>query len=135
MDKNAARVAIFFCQQVDSEQDINRRAIERELRERIRFFPLPCSGRIDALQLLRAIEAGADMVYLVTCSEGACRYKEGNTRAWKRSAYARRLLEEIGLEGERLQVIQAREHQTIDEITRSLLARGVHVGPSPLRAG
>ena len=134
IDKKAARITIFFCQQVDSEQDINRRAIERELGERIRFFPLPCSGRIDASQLLRAIEAGADIVYLITCSGGACRYREGNTRAWKRSAYARRLIEEIGLEGERLEVIQANERQTIDEIARSLLARDFHVGPSPLRA-
>ena len=134
MDREAARITIFFCQQVDSEQDINRRAIERELGDRIRFFPLPCSGRIDTLQLLRAIEAGADIVYLVTCSRGACRYREGNIRAWKRSAYARRLIEEIGLEGERLEVIQANERQTIDEITRSLLTRDIHVGPSPLRA-
>ena len=134
MDREAARITIFFCQQVDSEQDINRRGIERELGSRIKFYPLPCSGRIDALQLLRAIEGGADMVYLVTCAERTCRYREGNTRAWKRLAYAQRLIEEIGLEGERLEVIQANERQTIDEIARSLLARDIHVGPSPLRA-
>jgi coenzyme F420-reducing hydrogenase delta subunit len=134
MDKGTARIAIFFCQRVDSEQDTNRRKIEKELGSRIRFFPLPCSGRIDPLQLLRAIEAGADMVYLVTCGEGACRYREGNTRAWKRLAYARGLIEEIGVEGERLEVIQSNGHQTIDEITRSLLAQDIHVGPSPLRA-
>lgn len=134
MDKETARIAIFFCQRVDSEQDINRRAIEKELGSRIRFFPLPCSGRIDPLQLLRAIEAGADMVYLVTCGEGTCRYGEGNTRAWKRLAYTRGLIEEIGLEGERLEVIQSNGRQTIDEVTRSLLAQDIHVGPSPLRA-
>ena len=133
MDKEAARIAIFFCQRVDSEQDRNRRVIEKESGSRIRFYPLPCSGRIDPLQLLSAIEAGADMVYLVTCGEGTCRYREGNTRAWKRMAYARRLIEEIGLEGERLKVIQSNGRQTIDEITRSLLAQDIPVGPSPLR--
>jgi len=133
VDKNTARLAIFFCQRVDSEQDINRRAIEKELGLRIKFFPLPCSGRIDPIQILRAMEGGADMVYLVTCGEGACRYREGNTRAWKRMAYARRLIEEIGLEGERLKVIQSNGRQTIDEITRSLLAQDIPVGSSPLR--
>jgi len=73
------------------------------------------------------------MVYLVTCGEGMCRYREGNTRAWKRLAYARGLIEEIGLERERLEVIQSNGQKTIDEITRSLLARDIHVGPSPLR--
>ena len=134
MDKEAARIAIFFCQRVDSEQDRNRRVIEKESGSRIRFYPLPCSGRIDPLQLLSAIEAGADMVYLVTCGEGTCRYREGNTRAWKRLAYARGLIEEIGLEGERLEVIQSNGQKTIDEITRSLLARDIHIGTSPLRA-
>ena len=134
MDKETARIAIFFCQRVDSGQDINRRAIEKELGSRIRFYPLPCSGRIDPLQLLRAIEAGADMVYLVTCGEGTCRYREGNIRAWKRLAYAQGLIEEIGLERERLAVIHSNGQKTIDEITKSLLARDIHIGPSPLRA-
>jgi len=134
VDKEILRIAIFFCHRVDPEQDINRRAIERELGSRIKFFPLPCSGRIDPIQILRAIEAGADMVYLVTCGEGMCRYREGNTRAWKRLAYARRLIEEIGLEGERLEVIQSNGRQTIEEVTRSLLTQDIRVGPSPLRA-
>lgn len=134
MDKETARIAIFFCQRVDSGQDTNRRVIEKELGSRIRFYPLPCSGRIDPLQLLRAIEAGADMVYLVTCGEGMCRYREGNIRAWKRLAYAQGLIEEIGLERERLEVIHSNGQKTIDEITKSLLARDIHIGPSPLRA-
>ncbi len=133
INKKTTRLAIFFCQRVDSEQDINRRATERELGSRIKFYPLPCSGRIDPLQLLRALEVGADMVYLITCGEGMCRYREGNARAWKRLAYARGLIKEIGLEGERLEVIQSNGHQTIDEITRSLLAQDIPVGPSPLR--
>ncbi|HVP76437.1 MAG TPA: hydrogenase iron-sulfur subunit [Thermodesulfobacteriota bacterium] len=133
MDKETARISIFFCQRVDPKQDVNRRATERELGSRIRFYPLPCSGRIDPLQLLRAIETGADMVYLVTCGEGMCRYREGNTRAWKRLAYAQGLIEEIGLEKERLEVIQSNGQKTIDEITRSLLTRDIRVGPSPLR--
>jgi len=133
IDKETARISIFFCQRVDSGQDTNRRAIEKELGARIRFYPLPCSGRIDPLQLLRAIETGADMVYLVTCGEGTCRYREGNTRAWKRLAYAQGLIEEIGLERERLEVIQSNGQKTIDEITRSLLARDIRVGSSPLR--
>jgi F420-non-reducing hydrogenase iron-sulfur subunit len=134
MDKETACLAIFFCQRVDPGQDIKRRDIEKEFGSRIRFYPLPCSGRIDPLQLLRAIEAGADMVYLVTCGEGTCRYREGNTRAWKRLAHARGLIEEIGLEGERLKVIQSNGQKTIDEITRSLLAQDIRVSPSPLRA-
>ncbi len=90
--------AIFFCQQLDPDQDINRRVIEKELGPRIKFFPLPCSGRIEPLHFLRAFEAGADMVYLITCPVKVCRYQQGNLRAGKRIAYAQKLIQEIGLD-------------------------------------
>ncbi len=137
MDQKTAglNVSIFFCEQLDPAQDANRRALEKELGDRIRFFPLPCSGRIDSLHLMRAFEAGADMVYLVTCPEGACRYREGNTRARKRVAYTRGLIEEIGLEGQRLEVIALApgESVTVDKLARELLAREASVGFSPVR--
>ena len=127
-------VSIFFCQRIDRNQDKNRRSLERELGSKIRFFPLPCSGRIDSLQLVRAFEAGADKVYLLTCPEGACRYREGNMRAKKRVAYAQGLIEEIGLERERLELIGLgqQNHATIDGLTRELLAREATLGHSPV---
>ena len=137
MDQKSAglNISIFFCQQLDPNQDTNRRALEKELGEQIRFFPLPCSGRIDPLHLMRALESGSDMVYLVTCPEGACRYREGNIRARKRVAYTQGLIEEIGLERERLEVIvtSAGDPITVDALARELLAREACVGPSPVR--
>ncbi|HWR57251.1 MAG TPA: hydrogenase iron-sulfur subunit [Thermodesulfovibrionales bacterium] len=128
-------IAIFFCRQLDPKQDVNRRVVEKELGERIRFFPLPCSGRIDPLHLMRALESGADKVYVVTCPVGACRYREGNIRAGKRIAYTQGLIEEIGLERERLELVVASAGNpvTIDELTLELLAREATIGPSPVR--
>ena len=125
MDQKSAglNIAIFFCQQLDPDQDVNRRTVEKELGGQIRFFPLPCSGRIDSLHLMRALEAGADKVYLVTCPEGACRYREGNLRARKRVAYTQGLIEEIGLERERLELIVTASGDTftVDELARNCL--------------
>ena len=137
MDQKSAglNLTIFFCQQLDPEQDVNRRALEKELGERIRFFPLPCSGRIDPLHLMCALESGADKVYLVTCPEGTCRYREGNLRAQKRIAFTQELIEEIGIERERLELIitSTGNPVTIDEMARGLLGREASVGPSPVR--
>jgi F420-non-reducing hydrogenase iron-sulfur subunit len=134
--KKAAKIAIFFCQRIDADQDINRRPLEKELGSRIRFFPVPCSGRIEPLHLMRSLEAGADKVYVVTCPEGACRYREGNLRAKKRLAYAQGLIEEIGLAKERLELIPlpAGTTTTIDKLTRELLAREAFIGPLSLDA-
>jgi coenzyme F420-reducing hydrogenase delta subunit len=137
MDQKSAglNLTIFFCQQLDPDQDVNRRSLEKEIGERIRFFPLPCSGRIDPLHLMRALESGADKVYLVTCPEGACRYREGNLRAQKRIVFTQELIEEIGLERERLELIitSAGNSANIDKIARELLDREASVGPSPVR--
>jgi coenzyme F420-reducing hydrogenase delta subunit len=128
-------ITIFFCQQLDPGQDVNRRALEGELGDQIRFFPLPCSGRIDPLHLMRALESGADKVYLVTCPEGACRYREGNIRAKKRIAYTQGLIGEIGLERERLELVMpsAGNPVTIDKLAREFLAREASIGPSPVK--
>jgi F420-non-reducing hydrogenase iron-sulfur subunit len=120
-DKN---VAIFFCRQIDPEQDANRRSLERERGSKIRFFPLPCSGRADALHFLKALEAGAEKIYLVTCPEGACRYGEGNLRAWKRLEYARGLLREVGFDDECLEIVAAPGGPplSIDGIARQIVS-------------
>jgi coenzyme F420-reducing hydrogenase delta subunit len=84
---------------------------------------------------MRALESGADKVYLVTCPEGTCRYLEGNLRAQKRIVFTQELIEEIGLERERLELILTSEGNpvTVDEIARDLLNREASVGPSPVR--
>ncbi len=113
---------IFFCRQIDPNENTNRRALEKESGGTIRFFPLPCSGRIESLHLLRAIEAGAEKVYLVTCPEGACRYREGNARAKKRLEYARGLLKEIGVPAECLEAVTpGAQPVSIDVLARELL--------------
>jgi len=132
--ENELNFAIFFCRQLDPDQDVNRRALERELGSRIRFFPLPCSGRIESLHLMRALEAGADKVYLVTCPVSACRYQEGNARAGKRLELAQRLIAEIGFEPERIELVNASSSgpTSIDEIARELIKRTERLAPSPL---
>jgi coenzyme F420-reducing hydrogenase delta subunit len=126
--------AIFFCQQLDPDQDVNRRILEKELGSRIRFFPLPCSGRIEALHLMRALEAGADKVYVVTCPIGACRYQEGNLRAKKRLEFAQKLVEEIGLEPERFELVNVASlgPTSVDAIARDLINREHKLAASPL---
>ncbi len=129
---DGGKIAVFFCQQLDPDQDINRRPLEKELGPKIRFFPLPCSGRIDVLHLLKALETGADKVYLVTCPEGACRYGQGNTRAKKRVAFGRQLIEEIGLEGERIELVVPHGSLplSIDRLVRALLKQASAGNPS-----
>ena len=63
---------------------------------------LPCTGKLQPEHLLKAFEAGADAVCVLTCAGDSCHYLEGSRRAERRVEYVRELLDEIGLGGERL---------------------------------
>lgn len=68
----------------------------------IKIIRVPCTGRMDVLTVLKAFENGADGVAFFGCLEGNCHFLSGNLRAKKRIGYARQLLNECGIGGERV---------------------------------
>jgi coenzyme F420-reducing hydrogenase delta subunit len=70
----------------------------------VRIIGLPCTGKVDALHLMKAFEQGADGVFVAGCLEGQCHYLKGNLRAKKRVAYVKKLLAEVGIEPERIEM-------------------------------
>ena len=71
----------------------------------IKVVELPCTGKLDVPYVLRAFEDGADGVLVAGVLEGDCHYLEGNLNARRRVEYLQKLLEQIGLEGRRVQMI------------------------------
>jgi coenzyme F420-reducing hydrogenase delta subunit len=63
---------------------------------------VPCTGRLQPENVLRAFEAGSSIVAVVACREDNCHYMEGSRRCSRRIEYIRSLLKEIGLEEGRL---------------------------------
>jgi F420-non-reducing hydrogenase iron-sulfur subunit len=127
-------LALFYCQNVPGSNDEDRQALEHKYGPGIRLFPIPCSGRLEPLHMLRALEEFADAVYVVTCPEGACRYFEGNRRAIKRVERTRSIISGIGLERERLGIIVGRKPapKTLTEVAEEILDRISGMGPSPI---
>ncbi len=70
----------------------------------VKIVLVPCTGRVDELHILRAFEKGADGVYVAGCEEGSCHFESGNLRAKRRVARLKLLLQEIGLEPERVEM-------------------------------
>ena len=54
--------------------------------------------------MLHAFEKGADGVYVVGCMEGDCHYTNGNIRARNRVKHLQKILDTIGVGGERVQM-------------------------------
>ena len=64
----------------------------------------PCSGHIEVADILKTLEEGAEAVLVVGCEKGACHNLSGSLRAEKRVLGSRKILEEIGLPGERVRM-------------------------------
>jgi F420-non-reducing hydrogenase iron-sulfur subunit len=63
---------------------------------------VPCTGQLQPEQVLKAFSSGASMVCVIACAERNCHYLEGSKRCARRVDYVRSILEEVGLDGERL---------------------------------
>ena len=72
----------------------------------VQSIGLPCSGKVDVLYLLKALETGMDGVVVVACKKKECRHFEGSLRAHKRVQAVGSLLEEIGFGPGRMAVIE-----------------------------
>jgi F420-non-reducing hydrogenase iron-sulfur subunit len=101
----------------------------------IRIIRLPCTGKVDVIYLLRAFQKGADGVYVAGCLEGECHYLTGNLRARKKVEYAKQILDEIGIGGERLEMynIAASDGPRFAEIAREMHEKIMALGPSPIK--
>ena len=101
----------------------------------IRVIEVPCSGKVDPVILLKAFEEGADGVYVAGCLEGDCHFLKGNFRAKKRVAAVKKILDQIGLDGRRLEMfnLSAAMGTRFAEIATEMTARIKELGPSPIR--
>jgi len=104
----------------------------------IRMIKLPCTGKLEVIHLLKAIEAGADGVYAAGCMEGECHYLKGNLWARKRVDHVKDLLGELGIEPERVEMynMSSAMGAKFAEVATEFTARIKALGPNPVkRAG
>ena len=101
----------------------------------IRMIKLPCTGKLEVIHLLRAIEAGADGVYAAGCLEGECHYLKGNLWARKRVNYVKTLLEELGMEPERVEMynMSSAMGAKFAEVATEFTNRIKELGPNPVK--
>ena len=95
---------------------------------------LPCSGRVDVVHLLRAFRDGADAVFLAACLEKNCHHMYGNLEARKRVDQAKRILDDLGLDGQRVELFNLASNQAFKfrEAAEEMVRRVERIGPNPL---
>ena len=101
----------------------------------VKIIRVPCTGKVDVIHILHAFEKGADGVYVVGCMEGDCHYNTGNLRARKHVEQARRILEVVGVGGQRAEMynLSSGEGPTFARYAVEMTERIKALGPNPIK--
>lgn len=92
-----------------------------------------CSGRIDVSFILEAFKDGADGVLVSGCHPGDCHYVSGNYKTWKRIALVKKVLDEFGINPDRLRLewISATEGEKFASSVNDFTEEIKELGPGP----
>ena len=101
-----------------------------------KLMELPCTGRLDLLEVLHAFEAGADGIMVAGCLEGDCHFQQGNLNARRRVERVKGLLQTIGLEADRIRMFNLSSAMGVQfaEAAAEMTEQIAGLGPSPLRS-
>ncbi len=126
-------VVIYACRQAVPEPDkLRTSGAAKDLR--LQVVSEPCSGKVEAFQLLRTLATPVDLVWVIGCEEHLCLYTEGSRRLGGRVAYSRRYLAEIGLETARLgrSLVTPGDEKALAAALKEIKRQVQSLGPSPL---
>jgi len=101
----------------------------------LRVIRVMCSGRVHPAYILEAFKDGADGVLVAGCHIPTdCHYISGNFKTQRRVAMVKKLMEQLGIEPERLRLewISAAEGDKFAKTIRDMTADLKRLGPSPV---
>jgi F420-non-reducing hydrogenase iron-sulfur subunit len=73
----------------------------------LRIMRVMCSARVDPQFVLKALSEGADGVLIAGCHPGECHYVDGNIKTLRRFLLLKKMLAQLGVEDERVQLVWA----------------------------
>ena len=104
----------------------------------IRIVRVMCSGRVDPSFILEALKDGADGVLVAGCHlPSDCHYISGNFKALRRIKLLKRVLEQFGIEPERVRLewISASEGDKFATVVKEMVDQIKKIGPNPFKGG
>ncbi len=129
-------ITAFFCVYCGYMAADTAGALRVQYPANVKFVRMPCTGKTDVRYLLEAFEQGADGVYVVACPIGNCHHVRGNERGLARLKRAKKILDEIGLGGDRLDMffMSGSQAQAFASAAKTMTERIRKLGPNPLKA-
>ena len=107
MTDGKPKVVGFCCERHAMDAAVLSARSGKQFDASVRLVQVPCTGRVDGMHLLKAFEDGADAVFVLGCLEKNCYYDTGSIEGRKRVNYVKQMLDEVGIEKERLEMFNA----------------------------
>ncbi|HPO63901.1 MAG TPA: hydrogenase iron-sulfur subunit [Candidatus Kapabacteria bacterium] len=97
----------------------------------VRIVRFPCTGRIDFMLLLKALQTGADGIIVSGCHPADCHYTSGNYHARRRWMIFKTLLDFIGFDTRRITFswVSAAEGAKWAQLVNETVAKVRELGP------
>ena len=98
------RIIGFYCNW-SSQMGVDSAGVEgASYPSNLRLIRVMCSGSVDPEVIIEAFKKGADGVLILGCHLGNCHYRNGNYNALKRYILLQKILDQFGVEKERLRL-------------------------------
>lgn len=97
----------------------------------VKIIRVMCSGRINPMFVVNALQQGADGVLIGGCHPGDCHYQHGNYFTRRRITILKKLLEFLGIEPERVRMtwVSAAEGRKFAEVVEEITEDIRKIGP------
>ena len=97
----------------------------------VKIIRVMCSGRVNPVFLINALQNGIDGVLIGGCHPGECHYDTGNYLARRRITILKKLLEYVGIDPRRVQLtwVSASEGNKFAEVINEFTAEIKKIGP------
>jgi F420-non-reducing hydrogenase iron-sulfur subunit len=97
----------------------------------LKVIRVMCSGRVNPIFVINALQQGADGVLIGGCHPGDCHYERGNYLARRRMAVLKNLLEYTGIDKKRVRMtwVSAAEGNKFAEVVKEVTEDIRKLGP------
>ena len=100
------RITLLYCGQGIAEGEHLPEGMKKGDGFQAKFVIVPCGCKVESVYLLKLFEGGSDGVVLVGCPKEECQFMIGSTRAGNRVRYVQSLLQEVGMDRDRLAFVE-----------------------------
>lgn len=97
----------------------------------VKIIRVMCSGRVNPMFVVNALQEGADGVLIGGCHPGECHYVQGNYLARRRMAILKKLLVYLGIDEKRVRMtwVSAAEGKKFADVIKEITDDVKKIGP------